>query len=365
VDAGDLDGGHRSAPVVGVMSADRIVMVAPLLGDRPGLIPDVFERLGPLLAENHEVHLTSRRRGRIARALDMATTVHHRRRATDVAIVHLYSGRALAVEDLVTRICRRDEIPLVGLLAGGGFPSFRNRHPSWVDRVLGRFDALVAPSNYLAGWASDLGFPTEVIPNPLDIDEYDYRARDSVGPSLFWMRAYHDIYRPSTALDVLDRVRAKLPGARLTMAGPDKGQRSAVEDEVRQRGLEDAVDLLGFVGPAEKRRLFADHDVFLNTPAVDNRPVCIVEAAASGLAVVSTDAGGITSLVEHDVSALLAPVDDAAALADAVVSLVESPDLVTRLTAAARSIADRGRPAQVLDEWNVVLDTVRRSAEKP
>ncbi|MEL7210919.1 MAG: glycosyltransferase, partial [Actinomycetota bacterium] len=154
----------------------------------------------------------------------------------------------------------------------------------------------------------------------------------------------------------LERVRRSHPAARLTMAGPDKGARVEVEDEVARRGLGEHVELRGFVGPDEKLALFADHDLFLNTPAVDNRPVCLVEAGASGLVIVSTDAGGIPALVAGGESAMLAPVDDADALADAVVEVLDDPDLARRLSRGGLAVAGEGRPARVLTRWNDLLD---------
>ena len=336
----------------------RLALVAPLAGDRVGRIPDVFERLGPLLAEDHEVLLCSSRPSRIGRALDMATTVHRHRREVDLLIVHLYSGRAFVVEDLVSRIGRRHQLPMVGVVSGGGFPDFQLRHPRWVPAVLERFRALVAPSPHLARWADAFGVSTQVIPNPLDVDEYSFRSRPHLEPRLFWMRAYHPIYRPLVALDVVDRLRERHPGVRLTMAGPDKGELDTVTREVEARGLGDVVELKGFVGPDEKRQLFDAHDVFLNTPAVDNRPVSLVEAAASGLAIVSTDAGGIPALVTDDHSAVLAPVDDADALAEGVLQLLTDTDRAQRIIRGAQEVAAEGRPERVLAEWNRLLGTI-------
>jgi glycosyltransferase involved in cell wall biosynthesis len=233
----------------------RILMVAPLLGGH-GRVPDVFESLGPLLAgAGHDVAMTSDREAAGRRAVDMVRTT--RRADVDVVLLHLYSGRAFAVEDAVVRAARA---PVVGYLSGGGFPAFGERHPRWVRRVLDRFSLLVAPSEYLARWARErTGTPVEVVPNPLALDGYPYRHRPAVRPRVLWLRAYHPIYAPEVAV----RAAARYDELVLTMVGDDKGERAATAALVAELGLDDRVTVGGFAGPDEKARLLADHDVFL------------------------------------------------------------------------------------------------------
>jgi len=332
-----------------------VLLVAPLLGRWPGHIPDVFETLGPLLEANgHEVVSVSSHRGRLRRAGQMVATASRTR--PDATLIHLYSGRSALLEDLVSMLQRKRSGRLIGVLAGGGFPEFEGRHPRFTRRLLRRFDRLVGPSPYLADWASSIvGVPVSIIPNPLDTSGYPFRSRSSARPLLLWMRAYHPVYDPLTALDVIDRLRQVHADAHLTMAGPDKGMQAAVDVEVRGRGLEDHVTVLGFVTGCEKMRLFATNDIYLNTPVVDNRPVTIVEAAASGMCIVSTDAGGIPQLVTDGRDALLAPVGDARALAAAVLQVCADPSKANSLSENAARIAAAGAPAAVRAAWSELL----------
>jgi glycosyltransferase involved in cell wall biosynthesis len=73
---------------------------------------------------------------------------------------------------------------------------------------------------------------------------------------------------------------------------------------------------------------------------VDGLPNVVLEALASGTALVTTAAGGIGSIVEDARTALVVPERDAAALAAAIQSLVADPGLRTRLGAAARLEAE-------------------------
>jgi glycosyltransferase involved in cell wall biosynthesis len=56
-----------------------------------------------------------------------------------------------------------------------------------------------------------------------------------------------------------------------------------------------------------------------------------------GLPVVATDVNGTNELVEHEVTGLLVPVDDAHALADALARLLAEPRERARFGASARA----------------------------
>jgi len=268
-------------------------------------------------------------------------------------VVHVYTGRSFAVQDLVSRLVGRPRS--IGVLAGGGLPDFARRHPHWVSRVLGRFDLLVAPSAFLARWARQtVDVPVVVVPNPFDPDTYGFRLRGPLRPRLLWLRAYHPIYAPEVAVRAAAELR-DVDGLRLTMVGGDKGELAATRQRVDQLGLDDLVDVRGFAGESEKRRLFEEHDLFLNTSRVDNRPVTVVEAGAAGLCVVSTDVGGVPDLVVDGESALLVAPDEPRAVADAVRRLLGDPALARRLSAGARRVAEEGSPAAVVARWNDLL----------
>lgn len=328
----------------------RLLLAAPLLG-ASGRVPDVFETLGPLLeSAGHDVAMTSTRTSAGVRAADLVVTTARRARSVDAVLVHLYSGRAFAVEDAVSRVAGRT--PLVGYLSGGGLPDFGARHPRWVPRVLGRFDRLVAPSEYLARWARSVSdVPVTVIPNPLDLAAYPFRRRSPARPRLLWLRAYHPIYGPEVAV----RAAALVAGAQLTMAGDDKGERDAVRRLAAELVVADRVTVGGFAGPEEKAALLAGHDVFLNTSRVDNRPVSVVEAAACGLCVVSSSAGGVPDLLVDGESGLLVAPDDPEAVATAVRRLLEDPELAARISAGGRAVAEAGQPEVVLAAWQELL----------
>jgi glycosyltransferase involved in cell wall biosynthesis len=104
---------------------------------------------------------------------------------------------------------------------------------------------------------------------------------------------------------------------------------------VRDLGLDDVVALCGSTEQPE--RALADLDVFVQPSLTEATSNILLEAMAMALPIVATDVGGTPALIEHEVTGLLVPPGDSAAIAKAVIRLVETPELGARLGAAARS----------------------------
>lgn len=112
----------------------------------------------------------------------------------------------------------------------------------------------------------------------------------------------------------------------------------------------------------ELPRVYREHDLLLFTSRYEAFALPPLEAMASGVPVVATDCGGITTFATAGHDAVLCPVDDVARLASGVVRVLTDP-------AAARLLSERGRVAAERFGWEPVLDTLeaglRRVAAKP
>lgn len=334
----------------------RVGIVGPLLGANPGWVVTQGEVLAERLAEDGLiVHTTSLVVPRVRRALDVTRTVSRWRGSVDVVVVLAFSGAAFSMTELGVRAAGRLGVPIVLWLHGGNLPEYTRRHPRRVRRVLDRAARIVAPSPYLAALGTAVGREVAVIPNVLPVAA-EATPRTSARPQVLWMRTFHPLYRPELAVETFARVRARHADARLTLAGQDKGELGATRSLVAAAGLDGSVDFPGFLDAAGKTRAFADHDVFLNTTRVDNAPVSLLEAAAHGLVVVSTPAGGIVDLFDDGVDALLAP--DADGLADSIERVLTEPEVAARLSAAALALARSADWAEVGPHWHHLLAEV-------
>jgi len=304
-----------------------------------------------LRADGYDVRAISDRPGAAGRLVDTVRSLVSWKGQVDVVLVSTYSGRSFALADLANRVARGRGLPTILVLHGGALPDLFAQHPRWGRSVLRSARMVVAPSEYLATAARDLGVEAEVVPNPLAIERYPYRHRESVAPRLLWMRTFYGYYEPGLAVRALALLRRRFPDATLTMAGPDEGMLEATRDLARDLGVADAVTFAGFLDMDAKVREFEAHDVFLNTNQVDNSPVSVLEAGASGLPVVATEVGGIPYLLRDRETAMLVPRSDPEAMAEAVATLVLDPSLTSALSSAGRELAERSAWPAVRDRW--------------
>jgi glycosyltransferase involved in cell wall biosynthesis len=141
-------------------------------------------------------------------------------------------------------------------------------------------------------------------------------------------------------LDVLVAAAARLRDAdpdavpRFVVVG-DGELRSALERSIAERGLERVVRLAGPRPPREVVDWLAASDVFVLPSHYEGMSFAVMEAMASGLAVVVTRVSGTAELVPDDEHGRVVPPGDAAALAAAIDELARDPDLRRRLGARA------------------------------
>jgi glycosyltransferase involved in cell wall biosynthesis len=111
---------------------------------------------------------------------------------------------------------------------------------------------------------------------------------------------------------------------------------------------------VGRVDPSQVFRYYAEADIYVQTPDIDNMPLSVLEAYASGLPVVSTNAGGVPYILEHERQGLLADTDDAEGVAAAVLRLLEEPALASQVIEGGRRQVETYTWPQVRDRWLAV-----------
>jgi len=105
------------------------------------------------------------------------------------------------------------------------------------------------------------------------------------------------------------------------------------------------------VEPASVPALYDSADIFLNAAVIDNQPVSVLEAFASGLPVVSTGTGDIAAMLRHGEAGLLVPQRNPQAMAAAVIHLLERPRRALTLARRARTEVDLYTWDRISDEW--------------
>jgi glycosyltransferase involved in cell wall biosynthesis len=129
-------------------------------------------------------------------------------------------------------------------------------------------------------------------------------------------------------------VKKRFPAASLTLVGSGSLETS-LRALVSQLGLTSSITFAGAVGNQEIHRFYDENDIFINASEVDNLPVSILEAFASGTVVASTSPGGIPFLVEHSRTGLLSPPGSTQELAQNVIDIVDDQESAEAMAMAA------------------------------
>ncbi|HEX7123915.1 MAG TPA: glycosyltransferase family 4 protein [Gemmatimonadaceae bacterium] len=209
---------------------------------------------------------------------------------------------------------------------------------------------IVVPSDYLVGVFRDHDLAAVAIPNIVDTSRFRFRQRSQPRPRFFSNRNLEPMYNVACVLRAFSIIQQRHGDAELVVAG-DGSQRAHLERLARELGLRN-VRFVGRVTPAQMPDAYDAADIYLNSPDIDNMPNSILEAYASGLPVVTTDAGGIPFIARHEENALVVRRGDFAAMAGQALRLLEEPGLALRLAQQAhRECVERYTWERVCDRW--------------
>jgi glycosyltransferase involved in cell wall biosynthesis len=209
-------------------------------------------------------------------------------------------------------------------------------------------DELIVPSQYLVDVFSRFGLHASIVANMIDQDQFKFRERQPLLPIFLSNRNLYPLYNVACILRAFAKIQQRFPESRLVVAG-DGRQRSMIEALARDLKLQN-VQFRGLVAPEKMNQLYEETHIFLNGSNIDNTPISILESFASGMAVVSTNAGGIPYIVDHGRTGLLVPKNDHEAMASQAIQLLESPELAASIVRNAHDEC----PAYT---WDAVRET--------
>lgn len=341
-----------------VKNIHRVLLVGNFLSTVSVGSRGICEEIGFRLANTGwQVLTTSRHSGRLRRVSDMLLTILLKKNIYDVASVDVYSGTAFVWAEWSSRLLQTLKKPFVLVLRGGGLAEFSQKHPHRVAKLLQSVRCVVTPSLFLKHELHSLKKDIQYLPNGLDLSGYEYVHRHQVYPKLVWVRALHEIYQPELAVRVLSLLKQDFPTVQLLMVGPDKndGSREEMEQAAARLGVKDALNWIGPVPKSEVPQVLNQGDIFLNTTRYESFGVSVMEAAACGLPIVTTNAGELSYLWRDNHDALVVDVCDASAMADAIRRLLTEPELAGRLSINARCKAESFEWLIILPQWEKIF----------
>lgn len=195
-----------------------------------------------------------------------------------------------------------------------------------------------------------------VIPNAVDIDRV--RELSTSAPRHPWLEGAREIpvaiavgrlVREKNYPMLLDAVRLvqRSRPLRLLVMG-DGVERTRLEADIAERGLEASVTLLGYLGNPYGH--IASADVLALASDQEGFGLVVLEAMACGTPVVSTATAGPADVIK-DGSGILTPIGDPAALARAMLSVVDDQNFAAALVDAGHRRVAAFAPRPIAERW--------------
>jgi glycosyltransferase involved in cell wall biosynthesis len=275
-----------------------------------------------------------------------------RRERFQVVHSHLYWA------NLAARLAGRSAGAVAVINSHHGTDAWLSASRRWADSSTASLaDRIVACSEAVRRRAVEIGLPEEkvvTVPNGIQVDRFrDGSRRTLIRGALGLLpdqpvvgtvgRLDEPVKGLAVLLEAMERVAERSPRAVCLFVGEGPA-RSGLEAAVRRRGLTEKVRFLG-----ERRDvpdLLHAFDLYVQPSILEGFGLSVLEAMAAGKAVVASRAGGLPEVVEDSVTGTLVPPGEPAALASAILALLEDPVVRARMAEQGLSRARERFPLE-------------------
>lgn len=136
------------------------------------------------------------------------------------------------------------------------------------------------------------------------------------------------------------------------VAGAIRGDvKKVVEKQENLKYEDNNIKILGFQTPSELIELLTDCSLYIHCAYIDNSPNSICEAQLLGVPILSTNVGGIESLVENNKTGILVPANDPWRMAYEIIDLSQDQGRLEKLSINASLCArDRHSASRIVEE---------------
>jgi phosphatidylinositol alpha-mannosyltransferase len=219
-------------------------------------------------------------------------------------------------------------------------------------RAAGRLAIRIAVSERAAAFErARIGGEFRVIPNGVDVERFASAEPVALDPGrrALFVGRLDERKGFRVAVEAFGLLAATRDDVHLVVAGdgPDRAAIDGLPLRVRAR-----VAMLGHVSNAELPAVSAACDVYLGAAVGgESFGVVLIEAMAAGVPVVASAIPGYDEVITQDVSGILVPPRDPAALAEAAGRILDDPALAARLVEGGRA-----RAAEL--DWSGVVPAI-------
>jgi glycosyltransferase involved in cell wall biosynthesis len=235
-----------------------------------------------------------------------------------------------------------------------------------------QLDVIYAPSRSTRDELVEKGIPPEKIriyPRGIDVESFTPAKRNgalkkqfdiSSGTTLLYVGRVSKEKNLHLLADAFTRMAQTHRAVHLVVVGDGP---YLEEMRAAMRGL--PCHFPGYLSGDALAEIYASADLFVFPSTTDTFGNVVLEAQASGLPVIVTDQGGPSENIVHQQTGLVVPADDRQALQEAMQTLVEDPQRLKTMGAAARKYVEkRSFEAAFLKTWDMYNADIRVSGTR-
>lgn len=314
------------------------------------------DQLAELLSKNNfKVLISSVYVSKVLRFVHTIFSILFKSNKYKLAIVPLYGGTySLFWAEAATFLLKLINKKVILIIHSGSIPvrmenNFKAKN---YLRTIKRANRVICPSNYIINYLQKHNIKAELIENVLNLSEYSFHKKETICPTLFWMRTFEDVYNPLMAVRVFALLHKKYPSAKMVMAGSDVGLLQQTIQLAKDLNVINNILFPGYINNSTKNKLASEYDIYICTNSIDNAPVSLTEMMSLGLPIVSTNAGGIPFLVTHNKDGLLVNINDDEAMVTKIEMLLKDSFFANQLIMEGLKTAKKYDESEVIIKWN-------------
>jgi len=313
-----------------------------------------------LKEEGYPIYKRSNYRNPVLRVLDTLFFVVFNSRKYDVILIQMFSNKAFIIDFFVINIAKFLNKKIIPTIRGGAFTEFYNKYPRMIQKVLNKASVVTSPSHFIGNFLGSKGISVLIVPNFIETQKFPYKWQTSSSLKLLWVRAFTDIYKPELAIKVIHNLKKKYPEIQLTMVGPDQGKLASCKELIRKLDLTEQILITGAIPNDQLSEYYSSHSIYINTTSYESFGVALIEAACSGIPVVTTDVGEIPFMWVHEQDMLIVKDGDAEAFTEKVGLLLEDKNLQLKLSKNSRAKAEKYSWENIREQWITLLKTEKK-----
>lgn len=278
-------------------------------------------------------------------------------------VVHLHSSKAGLLGRVAARLAGVQAVFTAhGWAFTEGASANRRRLAIWLERLAAPLAArIIAVSSYDTTLAARcrVGRDGQVLTVHNGIPSLTRRVETTATPLCRVVMTAR--FAPPKDQCALIRAVVQVPGVHLTLIG-DGELLPEAQALAARLGVQDRVTFLG--ARSDVPELLSQADVFALISHYEGFPISILEAMRAGLPVIASDVGGVREAVQPDVTGLLVPRADGAALVTALHALAADPQRRRAMGAASRERFETHFTQETMLDatWGIYLDVLLRQA---